>query len=456
VDGGNRQRSGATVTNLALGNHIISFNTVNGWRTPTNQVVEVGFDSTAMASGVYVAIGSLQVTLGPAPAVAGGAQWQVDYGTWQDSRATVTNLAVGNHMVSFRGIDYWTAPGNQTVPIKAKAVTKATGTYTFNAQGTYNGLFAQPDTNIATSGMLSDLAVRASGTYTAKLLLGQSTNAINGAFNASGQGSNIVPRAAKLGGPLTLSLWVNWNNSPLTIAGTVSGTNGGAWTANLTAELAAGGSGSAAYTALLSPDGTPPGSGYLLMNAQNGTMTLGGALADGNSLGQVVPVSGAGDLPVYGNLYGGTGVVIGWIGLEGGSPAGSLTWIKEASRSSARYPNGFTNLLVVRGSPWTNHSTSHEAAIDLPAGQLELSGGGLPTPLTFNVAVSNNNNLVKLTGSPANSLSGSINAATGLLKVTFGDNNKETTGYGAVLQNQTNGGGYFLTTSNAGAILLQP
>jgi hypothetical protein len=53
-------------------------------------------------------------------------------------------------------------------------------------------------------------------------------------------------------------------------------------------------------------------------------------------------------------------------------------------------------------------------------------------------------------------LGGSINATTGLLKVTFGDNNKETTGYGAVLQNQTNAGGYFLTTSNAGAILLQP
>jgi hypothetical protein len=36
---------------------------------------------------------------------------------------------------------------------------------------------------------------------------------------------------------------------------------------------------------------------------------------------------------------------LGWIGLESGSPSGNLTWIKPASRSTALYTNGFTNLI---------------------------------------------------------------------------------------------------------------
>jgi hypothetical protein len=42
--------------------------------------------------------------------------------------------------------------------------------------------------------------------------------------------------------------------------------------------------------------------------------------------------------------------------------------------------------------------------------------------------------------------------------VTFGNGNGKatTTGLGAILQSQTNGGGYFLGTTNAGLILLSP
>jgi hypothetical protein len=140
-------------------------------------------------------------------------------------------------------------------------------------------------------------------------------------------------------------------------------------------------------------------------------------------------------------------------------PTGNLTWIKEASRSSALYTNGFTNQVVVQGSLWTN-PLPHTAAIDLPAGQLAISGGGLLSNLTFNVGVSNNNALVKLPGGSTNSLTGSISTVapkTGLMTITFGDSNRTTTsGYGAVLQNQTNGGGYFLGKTNTGVIRLEP
>jgi hypothetical protein len=400
--------------------------------------------------------GSLQAIISPARAISAGARWQVDGGTWQDSGATVGNLPVGNHTLSFKTISGLTTPANQTVAIKTEAVAKGKGTYTFSAQGIYNGLFMQADATAETAGMLSGLVVTASGSYSGKLLIGGTTNAITGVFNGSRQASNHVQRTAQQGGPLTLEMTLNWNDSPPDISGTVCGANGGAWVANLTAELAAKESSSAEYTALLLPAGTPSGYGYLLITNHAGVVTLSGAMADGTPFSQAVHLSGAGDVPVYGNLYGGTGLLLGWIGLESGSPAGNLTWIRKASRSSVRYGSGFTNLTVVQGSPWT-YPSPHRAAIDLPSGQLDISGGGLLSPLSFNVTVSSGNTLMELTGSPANTLTGSINAK-GLLTIKFGNSAGKgmTTGTGAVLQNVNSGGGFFLGKTNAGAILLQP
>jgi subtilase family serine protease len=459
VDGGTLQNSGTALTNLAFGNHAVSFTSVSGWTSPANQTITVRANSAASVTGTYVAIpkGSLQVTISPAAAIKAGAQWRIDGGTLQSSGATVTNLSVGNYTVSFNAISGWTTPSNQTVSVKNKLATTGKASYAFIAQGIYNGLFMQDEPTEETAGMLSGLDVTASGSYSGKVLVGGGVEAVSGSFDAAGVASNFVERSTEHGGPLALEMTLNWNNSPPDITGTVSGTNGGPWMANLTAELADKGSSSAAYTALVLPGGTPPGYGYLLITNHTGAVTLSGALADGTLFSQAVPVSGAGDLPVYGNLYKGTGLLLGWIGLESGSPTGNLTWIKDASRTTAFYTNGFTNLVGIQGSPWTN-PVPHNAAIDLPFGQLEISGASLVSPLSFNVTVSNNNALVKLPGSATNSLSGSINPKTGLFTITFGNGlGKATTaGTGAVLQNATNAAGFFLGKTNGGSILLQP
>ena len=463
VDGGTFQNGGATVTNLLVTNHTVSFSAISGWTTPANQTVFVSANTTTTVSGTYVPsgpAGSLEVTIVPAAALTAGARWQVDDGTWQNNGATVTNQSVGHHTVSFNTVSGWTTPSNQTVSIKAKAVARTKGTYTFSAQGIYNGLFSNTNgVSEETAGMMSGLDVTASGTYTGKLLIGGGAHAISGGFNVSGVGCNYVKRTAKQGGPLTLLMTLNWNDSPPYITGTVSGSNG-AWIANLTNELAVKEASSAEYTAWVAPElnGSPPRYGYMLMTNHKGDFTLSVTLADGTSFSQAVPVSGAGVLPVYGNLYGGTGLLLGWIGLKSGSPAGNLAWIKPATRSTALYTNGFTNLsLAVEGSPWTN-PLPHTAAIDLATGQLDIAGESLRTNLTFNVAVSNNNALVKLPGSPTNSLTGSINPKTGLLTVTFGNGagRATTAGKGAVLQHETNAAGFFLGKTNAGSILLQP
>jgi hypothetical protein len=53
VDDGTPQPSGATVLGLSVGNHTVSFSTITGWTTPTNQIVSVSANSTATATGMY-------------------------------------------------------------------------------------------------------------------------------------------------------------------------------------------------------------------------------------------------------------------------------------------------------------------------------------------------------------------------------------------------------------------
>jgi hypothetical protein len=278
---------------------------------------------------------------------------------------------------------------------------------------------------------------------------------IAGKFDLSGLATNQIPRAASQGGPLTVEMSLNWNDSPLVISGSVSGTNAsGAWTAPLLAARATNILPGAAYTAVLSPaPDTVAGYGYLLITNHAGNLLVSGALPDGAPLNQAARVSDTGALPVYANLYGGTGLLLGWIDLSEGAPSGELTWLRTASRSSG----GFTNLLTVQGALWTA-PPPHTAAVDLASGQLNIVGGNLAESLTYNVTVNSNNALVKLAGAATNSLTGSINPKTGLLTITFGNGagRAVTVGRAVFLQNTSNAAGFFLSKTNPGAILLQP
>jgi hypothetical protein len=130
VDGGAFQNSGDIVTNLSVGNHTVSFNTVTGWVTPSNQTVAVSANTTNATFATYTQIGALQVTISPPGAVSAGAQWQVDGGAFQNSGAVVTNLSVGSHTVAFSTVTGWVTPASQIVPIIANITNTASGTYT--------------------------------------------------------------------------------------------------------------------------------------------------------------------------------------------------------------------------------------------------------------------------------------------------------------------------------------
>jgi hypothetical protein len=170
-------------------------------------------------------------------------------------------------------------------------------------------------------------------------------------------------------------------------------------------------------------------------------------------------VSAEGYAPVYARLYANTGLLLGWINLQSNTaPDVGLTWIRPA-RAGSLYKSGFTNLALGDELPislWTNPPP---AALFGSLTNLVISETLDATNdlLTFDVAF-NNYVLRKVGVLPVNSLTGSVNPKTGLFKVAFGGGNHTpiTTGYVAILQNVTNGGGFFVTKTMDGVIQLFP
>ena len=132
VDGGVPRSSGTTIAQLAVGTHTVSFNPVSGWVTPGPQTIWVSSNATTTVTGVYLAEGSLQVTIGPAAAVNAGAEWRVNGGAYQ-TNGTIRLFPTGTNLtVSFKPISGWTTPANQTVAITNGQTSSLTATYRDN------------------------------------------------------------------------------------------------------------------------------------------------------------------------------------------------------------------------------------------------------------------------------------------------------------------------------------
>jgi hypothetical protein len=129
VDGGAWQNSGAIVSGLTVGSHSVTFNTVPDWTTPAGQSAVIVYDQTTTNFGTYSPLGRVQVNLAPAGAVNAGAQWRVDGGSWQSSGATVANLTLGSHSLSFLPVTDWATPSNQTVVVSSNQTTTVAVNY---------------------------------------------------------------------------------------------------------------------------------------------------------------------------------------------------------------------------------------------------------------------------------------------------------------------------------------
>ena len=73
--------------------------------------------------------GALTVSIDPLAARAAGAQWRVDNGSYQNSGAVASRLSVGRHTVSFKPINGWTPPSNQSVYIQRGQTASLSASY---------------------------------------------------------------------------------------------------------------------------------------------------------------------------------------------------------------------------------------------------------------------------------------------------------------------------------------
>jgi hypothetical protein len=311
--------------------------------------------------------------------------------------------------------------------------------------------------------MLKGLTISRNGSYSGTVLINGGSHAISGKFNLAGQAISHISRPPGQGGPVAVTMTLNWNISPPQLTGIVAGTNTNqsGWEADLTAFYASNALPPAAYTMLIPPDNdnappclSPGGYGYALITNQAGTARITGALADGTAFNQTVPVSQDGYVPVCANLYAGKGLLLGWINLEltnaEASNISGLTWIRP-SRASGRYTNGFNNVLPgnqVLLSLWTNSPNSVLANLT----NLSMRDTINDTNVLANMAVTTTA-AGKVNG-PL--VIGAINLKTGQFKVTVGSGANKTNGCGAILLSEGAGGGYFLTKTNAQSIQLGP
>ncbi len=322
--------------------------------------------------------------------------------------------------------------------------------------GIYNGLFFQ--TNDAgpteqTAGIITHLSLGNLGAYSGTLMLGGAGYSLIGAFNIFGQASNYIARPTAHGGPVSVVMNVAWTNSQIT--GYVSGMDGG-WISPLDLEEAGGRGTSSQSTLLLSPSTNsvgpvPPGDGYILLSNHLGTISLAGALSDGSTFSQGVPLGKLGDVPIFANLYNKTGFIMGLVKLTNSTPIAesNFIWVKPPVRSGL-FTEGFTNSLSAQGSAW-----NADPSLAL-TGTLTISNSSLN--LSYQVSITDK--AVTKTSGSANSLQGTINPNTGAITLFFGNGaGKATdTGYAALLQDAVaggiGGGGYFVTKTDAGIISL--
>jgi hypothetical protein len=295
-------------------------------------------------------------------------------------------------------------------------------------------------------------------TFTAKLLLAGKSYPFAGKFAADGSASNSV--SISKSNRLTIQVGLNWGALDI-LSGQMSDGN---WTAELVANRAVYSKANLApeagkYTVLIPGSSNaseqPGGDGFGTVTVDHyGNLTFSGTLGDGTSASQTTVLSGQGQWPFYVSLYSGKGSILGWLSFTnqpGSDIGGVATWTKLAQPTAKFYRAGFTNQTEAVGSLF--RFTNGVPVLAFAAGELWLTNGNLPQSFTNQFRLGYNNEVTS-----SNKMSLTISTSTGRFtgSVVNPATKKTISIYGAVLQKQNLGAGYFLGTNESGEVFLGP
>jgi len=184
-----------------------------------------------------------------------------------------------------------------------------------------------------------------------------------------------------------------------------------------------------------------------------GRLSVTGKLPDGQAFSHAASLAASGAWPLYAHLYSGKGLIIDWIYFTEpfGISESRGTWIRPAISGARYYASGFTNILVVSGSRY--NYVRGTRVLDATNAMVVLTAGNLVEPATNYVVVNTNGQFITTNGLKlkVNTTNGSFSGT-----VTLPPNGRTVSIPGVVLQNSTNGLGYFLDTNRAGRVLIAP
>ena len=327
-----------------------------------------------------------------------------------------------------------------------------------NLTGTYYGLFTESPARFESSGYLQ-LTLLPSGSFSGSILNAGATCHFAGAFSIAGQ---ALVAAAPLSVTMNLDLTTNETER---ILGVVSGA---AWSAALQADRATFGGTNlfpnhGKFTMLFenaaNGSESPGGDGYGAVSISTaGMVSWNGALADNTSVAPpLVSISKFGRWPLYVSLYGKLGSLSGWItnAGAGGAFAGEAAWFRVGTYGKL-YPAGFTNTLSIAGSAFTP-GTAKVPALEPTNLVLTIAGGGLSLPLTSALTLYDTGKFLT-NGAGVSKLTLSVAPGTGVISGSFLDplTLLPATLKGVILQQQSNGAGFFVGASATGRFSVSP
>jgi len=345
-------------------------------------------------------------------------------------------------------------------------------------QGDYNGLFYPADltggitgwADATNSGFFS-LMLAGSGKFTGRIRMGDINLPFSGALSLGLQSQITVPRSGST--PLRINLGMDIDICA--IKGTVG--RGDQWTSSLLAPAAAVGKFNAfagTYTLLVPgcDDGggcfsyarVPYGdSGACVRVSPSGTIQMVGTLADGTMISQSTTISANGYWPLYAALYGGQGILTGWLSFEDSGGISRVVWAKAPSTpGNSYYAGGFNSQRLAALIPYTP-PPPNQNAVNWTNGMVVLDNSGdVPVRMT-NQIVMVNNRLQTQSGGISN-LCFQIVPGSGLFLGNFAhpQTGHRTAFRGTVVQDPSGdyyveSGGWFLGPSGAsGTIRLKP
>jgi hypothetical protein len=173
-------------------------------------------------------------------------------------------------------------------------------------------------------------------------------------------------------------------------------------------------------TATVSAAKATPGAVAIVLNLADGTtptISFPSALAQDGSC------------PFYASLYGGNGVILGWLQFDLSSPGNwtrtVITWLTAGDYTSKTYPSGFSSLPAINGSLYTPPKAGTNVfGQDETALTLEIDPGYSSLSLPNEIDLSSAYSLTKNTfafASNTNKASASLTLTKGVLTGSFVD-----------------------------------